>query len=265
METMSDFAPISSTSTSVSSRFKAAGIHFAISLLIAIGITMLMLTIWYPPPYLEAIGGDQLLVLIIGVDVALGPLLTLIVFDVKKKSLKIDLAIIAFVQLLALCYGVYSMFEGRPVYTVFVKDKFEIVTANEIEDGELVKVTRPEFKSLPVTGPVVVAAIEPTEAKELSFVETAAGFGMGLQNLPQYYQSYDKFRAKVLSQAKSMAFFQKNNPAEFQRIGDALKRTKKLADEVVFISCIGKSKNLTVLLDRRSGEIIEFLSVVPPT
>ena len=47
----------------------------------------------------------MLILLMIGVDVVIGPLLTLIVFDPKKKHLKFDLVVIAALQLAALAYG----------------------------------------------------------------------------------------------------------------------------------------------------------------
>ena len=54
-----------------------------------------MLAVWYPQPYFAAMGGATLILLLIGVDVVIGPLITLIVFDPKKKSLRFDLAVIA--------------------------------------------------------------------------------------------------------------------------------------------------------------------------
>jgi hypothetical protein len=63
---------------------------------------MLMLAVWYPQHYFAAMGGTTLILLLIGVDVVIGPLITLIVFDPKKKSLRFDLAVIAVLQLGAL-------------------------------------------------------------------------------------------------------------------------------------------------------------------
>jgi hypothetical protein len=59
----------------------------------------------------------------------LGPLITLIIFDTKKPRLKYDLATIAVLQVAALAYGSYIMFEARPVYTVFVGNQFQTVPA----------------------------------------------------------------------------------------------------------------------------------------
>ncbi len=82
-------------------RWKAAGIHLCLSALIAATVVVVMLALWYPGSYFDAMGGQTLLVLIVGVDVTLGPLLTLIVFNPKKKRLKLDLAVIAVFQVIA--------------------------------------------------------------------------------------------------------------------------------------------------------------------
>ena len=100
-------------------------------------------------------GGATLILLLIGVDVVIGPLITLIIFDPKKKSLRFDLAVIAVLQLGALLYGCSVMFNARPVYNVFVVDRFEVVAANAIDEESREKAA-PEFRSLPLTGPKVV-------------------------------------------------------------------------------------------------------------
>ena len=93
-----------------------------------------MLLLWYPRPYFHAAGGQTLLLLLIGVDVVVGPLLTLIVFDPRKKRLKFDLAVIAVLQVAALAYGGYDhVRRAARVYVAFVGDRFELVAANAID------------------------------------------------------------------------------------------------------------------------------------
>ena len=52
----------------------------------------------------------------------------------RKKSLKMDLAVIIIIQLSALFYGIYSIFEGRPAWLAYNVDRFELVRNNEIVD-----------------------------------------------------------------------------------------------------------------------------------
>ena len=68
------------------SRWKAALIHLCISAAIAAIVSALLLFVWYPPPYFHAGGAGELLVLVVGVDVTLGPLITFIVFKSPHAS-----------------------------------------------------------------------------------------------------------------------------------------------------------------------------------
>ena len=100
------------------SRWKAAAIHLSISAAIGLVVGALLLLVWYPPPYFHAAGADQLVLLLVGVDLVLGPLLTLILFRSGKKGLKFDLAMIAVLQTTALVYGLSVVLQSRPVFLV---------------------------------------------------------------------------------------------------------------------------------------------------
>jgi hypothetical protein len=66
-------------------RWKASALHLALSAAIGAAVVTLMLAVWYPQQYFAAMGGTMLILLMIGVDVVIGPLITLVVFDPKKK------------------------------------------------------------------------------------------------------------------------------------------------------------------------------------
>src|ERR1700741_2418389 len=138
-------------------RWKASLIHLGMSEAIGIAVVALMLFVWYPRPYFSAMGGDTLILLLIGVDVVIGPMITLIIFDPKKKGLRFDLSVIAALQLAALAYGCSVMFTSRAVYNVFVVDRFETVAANQIDEASLAKAAG-DFHALPLTGPKIVDA-----------------------------------------------------------------------------------------------------------
>src|SRR3954462_84381 len=149
-------------------RWQASGVHLLISALIgALGLAV-MLLVWYPPPLFEAEGGPGLLFILLGVDIALGPLITLAVFRQGKPGLRLDLAIIGIVQLAALAYGLHIVFLARPAFIVFVKDRFEIARAVELEPQELAKAKLPQFRHPPLTGPILAAAAFPSEPGAMS-------------------------------------------------------------------------------------------------
>jgi hypothetical protein len=66
-------------------RFKAASTHLSISIVLASIVIGLIIFGWYPLPLFWDIGGPMLIALIVGIDVVLGPAMTLILFNPKKS------------------------------------------------------------------------------------------------------------------------------------------------------------------------------------
>ena len=77
------------------SRFKAAGIHLGISFVIFVFLAYLVLFEWYPGIFFNTDGGWRGMRIIVGVDLVLGPTLTLVAYKAGKPGLKFDLTAIA--------------------------------------------------------------------------------------------------------------------------------------------------------------------------
>jgi hypothetical protein len=244
----------------VFSRWTAASLHLAISVAIAVAVIAAMFFLWYPAPYFQAMGGGGLLMLIVGVDVVLGPLITLIIFNTKKKSLKFDLTCVAIVQVVALAYGVSTMFQARPVYTVFNKDRFDVVIAADMSDKERAKVTDAAFKSIPLTGPQIVVMETPTDMKEIQRMLVS---GIDSRAFSQYYVAYDSKAKEAATAAKPLAQIQKTNPAAAEKLRAFL--TTKALDEskVGFLPLYTRNEDMTVVLDKETGKILAIAPVAP--
>ena len=244
------------------SRRRAAAIHLCASAAIAAVIVWIMLRIWYPSPFFEALGGRRLIELIVGVDVVLGPLITLIVFDARKKNLKFDLAAIVVLQLAALAYGVYIAFQARPAYLLFVKDRFEIVTANQLEPEQLAKVTRTEFKTVPFSGPRMAAADLPTDPKELELLTgLAISMGADLQLFPQYFVPYLERTKLVLSTGKSLEIFAAELPQSGPVIEKAVTEAGRKPAEVLILPLYIKQHNLAVIVGADAANVIDVVMI----
>ena len=113
-------------------RWKASGIHFSISVLVTAAVAALIFY-WYSPQLIGIAGGLKLLGIMVVVDLVLGPLLTMIIYNEKKRSLKFDLCVIAVTQLSALIYAGYVAYWARPIFVVGVIDRFELIAAIEVK------------------------------------------------------------------------------------------------------------------------------------
>jgi len=119
-------------------KLKATGVHLTMSLAVFVYLTYQIYYNWYPEPYFSIDGGWQGMRLIGAVDLVLGPLITFLIFDLRKKRREIlsDLVIILVIQLGALAYGVYATYTQRPVAVVMIDD-FVISATMEHYGGKL--------------------------------------------------------------------------------------------------------------------------------
>lgn len=247
------------------SRWKASSIHLAISASIALAVLALMLLVWYPHPIFAAVGGEQVLLILLAVDVTLGPFITLLIFNTKKsrRALTFDLSVIAILQLTALIYGMSVVFQARPVYMVFSKDSFDLVTAHMLSEEDLAKVKYPDYKSLPLTGPVYVYSEMPTDIKERNELVLSAFSGKDLPQYPQYYRPYAEHMTAAGKAAKPLAELRKLNPERAAEIDDAIRASGRNETDLGFLPLRAKYRSLTVLVGKSDGKVLAMLTLNP--
>ncbi|MEN5178554.1 hypothetical protein ABE501_02135 [Comamonas testosteroni] len=106
---------------------------------IVVGVVVLLITkIWFKSPWIQVMGGLQLLLMIFLVDLVCGPILTFLVFDIAKpfRELARDMGIIAGIQIIALCYGLHVASQARPIALVFEVDRIRVVSYADLDEAE---------------------------------------------------------------------------------------------------------------------------------
>lgn len=239
-------------------RFKAAGIHLLLSALVVAIVLSLMWFVWYPNGFFKLLGGGGLVLIIAGVDLCLGPLLTLVVFNPEKKSLKMDLAIIGIVQVCALLYGASVMFKSRPIFNVFEGDLFKVTLASEFEDDKrLQQAKKPEWQGRSWTGPKLVAAEMPTDPL---FKQEVVLSMQDLNMFPVLFQEYDGSQRTIALQnaqpLKSLMDYDPENPAIIKAF---LTRKSQSLDAFVYLPIVHGYTNMTAVLDAETADFIEII------
>jgi hypothetical protein len=242
------------------SRWKASGIHLLLSAAVAGAVLLFMLLVWYPGPLFEAAGGSYLVLIMVAVDVTLGPLITLIIFRAGKRGLKFDLSVIAALQLAALLYGIHTVYLARPVYLAFTVDRFDVVTAKDIDPADLTRVAREEYKRLPLGRPRYVAAVEPADPEERSRLMWTSLQGKDLQMYPQYYVPYTDQVQNALKRAQPLDRLVTRAP---QAVQDYLRSAGRSSESVRFLPLRAARKDGAVLLDAASGSPLDILLIEP--
>ncbi|MGH8153414.1 MAG: TfpX/TfpZ family type IV pilin accessory protein [Rhodanobacteraceae bacterium] len=246
------------------SRWKAAGLHLSISIVVAAIASGLLLGIWYPPPYFHAGGAGKLLALVVGVDVSIGPLLTLLVFKHGKRGLKLDLSVIGVLQATALVYGFHVLVISRPVFMVAAVDRFVIVAAEDIAPADLAKASDPAWRHLSWTGPVLVGATVPTNPKQREkLMFSSLQGGKDIQDLPQYYVPYSGLAEKMVARAHPVALLRKMHPDAAHEISRWLKSHHLAPDRAVWLPIQARRWDMAMMLNKVTGQPIGPIPLDP--
>ena len=242
-------------------RLRAGAIHLTLSAVVAALAALLVFALWYPWPYREISSGRELFLLVVSVDVVLGPLITFAVFDRAKprRELRRDLAVVGLLQLTALLYGLWTVQLARPVHMVFEFDRFRVVHRVDIP-SDLESRTPPGLQAAPLAGPTLLA-VRPFSSQQENMEATMAALqGVQLGARPDLWQSYEAAKPRVLQAAKPVAELKSRFPQQAAAIDAALQRTGRSAGEAAYLPLVArKAMAWTVLLDARSAEVIGYL------
>lgn len=230
-------------------RLLCFGSHLLVSLLIALLSVGLVFGLWYPAPLDKALGVGNIFLLLLCIDVIVGPLLTLVVAKQGKKTLKMDLLTIGLVQFAALTYGLHVVAQGRPVWIIYDAGRFELVQAYEAVAAPKDSAAAGAF-SLGLTGPVwgaVKASLPETVAKGDAYYRA------------EFLQSYDTAIAREVGAHAGPFGVLKvfNDPAKV----DAILAKYPTAD--AYVAMAAKEKSLCVLVNKAKGEPIAIVDLSP--
>lgn len=243
-------------------RLKASGIHLGISLAIALLAALLVFGLWYPDPYREISGGRELFLIVVAVDVILGPLITLVVYNRAKpaRELKRDLFMVALLQLAALGYGMWTVFVARPVHMVFEYDRFRVVHAVDVP-VELLNRTPPDIVALPLTGPTLLSLRPFRDANEKMDATMAALDGLSLSARPDLWQTYAAAKSEIWQTAKPATELKSRFAVRSAEIDAAIAKTGRKPETLAYLPMVGRKSFWTVLLDPATAEVLGFLPI----
>lgn len=196
--------------------------------------------------------------ILLAVDVVLGPLLTLLVYKVGKKTLLMDVTVIALLQLSALGYGLWTVAEGRPAWLVFSVDRSELARVNDIAKRKLDEAAA-EYRKPSWFGPNWAAGLSPTnieEKNELIF-EAIAG-GPDVAQRPNLYQPLS---------SQSQAVRQKALPISELNTFNSEERVHQLLTSYPsangWLPLSANAQDMIVLVNKNTAEIISIVNLRP--
>ena len=232
--------------------------HLAISFFSALIVVGVVFFIWYPSPLAKAIGMTHIFLMMLAIDVIIGPLLGLLVYKEGKKSLKMDLSIIILIQIIALGYGVYSIAQGRPVWLAYNVDRFELVRNNEILTEQIAQAS-PQYQQPSWLKPQFVGvefAKDTQQRNDDMFAEVLGGISIAQR--PERYVELTQAKNQIQQRALPLAELQQYNSKT--EVEQTLAKYPK-AD--AWLPLKANAEDMVVLVNKESASIIKIVDLRP--
>jgi hypothetical protein len=241
----------------------ATAIHFLVTLSLAACAAAVIFLVWFPDPFQTMLGGTELFILVVGCDLVLGPLISLVIYNSRKSrgKLVLDYSVIGALQLAALAYGVFILAGTRPVYVAFSTDRLEVVTARDIADSELAAARDPAYRSLPLTGPRLVNIDVPAADHNDALFQSLSGNEEHMR--PRFYASYETGLAKIRARAKPIAKLAEKLPASKPLLDAAVAGLKIPPERVRWLGVHHRRGFWTALIDLDDGRPVAYLDIDP--
>jgi hypothetical protein len=243
-------------------RHRAALTHLAISALIGLAALAGMMLLVYPPPFFKAARGHEMLMILLAVDVVVGPLCTWVIFKSGKRGLRFDLAVIGCLQAAALAYGLHIMYAARPVYVAFTYDRFDLVTAAEVDSTALGTAEVAEFRQLPRVGVKAIGIRRPRPDEQFQSVAAALS-GADVQTQPKYHVPYAAVTQQVIARSEPVSKLAAHNRGNEAAVRRAVERTGLPEESLRFLPLRAPSFDLTVFVHAGTGAIADIADLRP--
>lgn len=225
--------------------------HLLISLFVAIATAFLVFRLLYPPPWHLLFAVGSIFVLLLIVDVVCGPILTLILASPEKSGRErwLDFSLIGSVQLVALLYGLYSVWVARPVVLAFESDRLVAVSANEVQTDSLAQA--PEaLRHLPWWGLHLVGTRKAASSEEF-FENMRLGLGgISPAMRPDWWVLWDSTLSDMRARAKPVTELLERRPQDSDALHTAIESTGLTAENLYYLPLTTRHvKEWVVLLD----------------
>jgi hypothetical protein len=245
-------------------RLKAFGTHLLCS---ALALTLVLGALhlgWYHWPGWHLTEALHLIVVMVGVDVVIGPLITLIVANPGKpgRELARDIALIVTVQLVALGYGAMTLWQGRPLYYAFSVNCLQVVQASDI-DPQQARIARdqklalaPHWYSVPRW---IWAPFPKDKALADKIFEGLMQGGYDIVGYPQYYKTWQEGAPELRTQlttVKDIKFF---SPQQKALLEKRMQAAGLPTDQANCIALTGRGTSLLAVMDPKNLALLAII------
>jgi len=244
------------------SKSRAALSHLWPSLLVLATLAVLILFTWYPYPFRQFGDSGKFAALLILAAVGLAPALTWFVYRQGKRGLLFDLWVIVIIQLAAIAWGTYSLYQSRPYFMVHTIDRFEVISKRDVD---VTQVTDSRFLDKPLAGPILLYANMPSDpvAFQKFLSEVMFEGKPDLQYRPEFWSLYAEKQKLALEKSHPLENLRNARPESFSAIDQLVDKSGGDIGQLRFVPALLTNGQFAVILDANSGEVVGMLMIDP--
>ena len=242
-------------------RSQASAIHLLISAAFVSVIFLIIFFVWYPGATYTIAGAFSIVLLLISVDLVLGPLLALIVYKKDKPGLRFDLSFIATIQLIALLYGSFTLYNDQPYYMVFAVDRFNVVSEKQIDRSNL---RFDELLQKPFADVISVYARMPEGEAFQQFLQSVNFEGRAdLERRPEFWEPYPNGKQIVIDAIRPLAELNPRSAQDERRVLRAIRTHGSDHPNLGFLPIGTLAEDMGMVMDMDTAEPLDVIKVDP--
>jgi hypothetical protein len=244
------------------SRVRASTIRVAATLAALGLLTGVTCLLWYPGTYFTISGARSLILIIVAVNLVLGPGLTALIYKPGKWGLSVDVAVIAAVELCALLWAAHVIYDRRPYYTVFAVDRFEIVTRAEVDVSDLADEA---LRQRPGHTPRLLYAELPTDPKRREqLIDDVIFRGLAdIDRRPEFWKPYAEGVMTVKAAAKPVSQLLNVGDVRETSIRRWLSRQSGDLRDYQYLPLRGRTSDAMMIIHAGIGYPVDIIDVDP--
>jgi hypothetical protein len=264
LDNISTAKPLSLEIATMKFRFKAFGLHLASSFVVLTFIVGSLYLGWYRWPGWYLANCVAVTGALTGVDLVIGPLLTLIIASPRKprEVLTRDIGVIAVIQLSALAYGAYSLWNGRPLYYAFSEDVLQVVQAYDFDQSDLVQARENKLPLAPhwYNLPRWIWAPLPEDSTERQKIVTGAiSGGSDVIAMPRYYRTWESGLPTLRGQLKPVDAIKYFTAGDKKIFKNRMQSLGVPTDQANSMALLGRALPLLVIFDPATLQIRQII------
>jgi hypothetical protein len=245
-------------------RLRALGLHLFWS---AVVLTLVLGSLymgWYRWPGWYLAHALPVVLILAGVDLAVGPMLTFVIARSSKprRELTRDIATIVAVQLAALSYGTWSLWQGRPVYYAYSEGVLQLVQAYDVNPHEAALAREQNLELAPhwYSVPRWIWAPLPQDPSEHDrIVRSAMAGGYDVISMPQLFKPWEQGLPELHRQLKKIDDLRFFSDAEKKVLKMRMQAAGLATDQWNSMAFLGREQHLLAVFDPQGQSISAIL------